>query len=136
MERPSSAPGRGSGWIWDGFKDSHLGRSCVGCPLTRCSWYLLSRQVEYEELCAAYAEEKAQLSLLTEKRALLLQEYSQIQEERRIRQEQKEQALQELTTMTRAAIRIQAFWRGYLVRSLLRPKRKKKKQGKGKKAKK
>ncbi|NXJ50277.1 DRC10 protein, partial [Spizaetus tyrannus] len=89
------------------------------------------KQAEYEDVNAAYTEEKAQLSLLMEKRAVLLQEYSQIEEERRICQEKKEQALKEFTTMTLAATRIQAFWRGYLVRSLFKSKRKKKK-GKGK----
>ncbi|KAF1542103.1 Dynein regulatory complex protein 10, partial [Eudyptula minor] len=94
------------------------------------------KQAEYEEVDAAYTEEKVQLSLLMEKHAVLLQEYSQIEEERRIRQKKEEQALKELTTKTLAAIRIQAFWRGYLVRSLFKSKRKKKKKGKGKKAKK
>ncbi|XP_009476110.1 dynein regulatory complex protein 10 [Pelecanus crispus] len=95
------------------------------------------KQAEYEEVHAAYAEEKAQLSLLMEKHAVLLQEYSQIEEEHRICQNKKEQALKELTTMTLAAIRIQAFWRGYLVRSLFKSKRKKKKKkGKSKKTKK
>ncbi|KAK4813203.1 hypothetical protein QYF61_018004 [Mycteria americana] len=94
------------------------------------------KQAEYEEVHAAYTEEKAQLSLLMEKRAVLLQEYSQIEEERRIQEKKKEQALKEFTTMTTAAIRIQAFWRGYLVRSLFKSKRKKKKKGKGKKTKK
>ncbi|XP_052652737.1 dynein regulatory complex protein 10 [Harpia harpyja] len=93
------------------------------------------KQAEYEDVNAAYTKEKAQLSLLMEKRAVLLQEYSQIEEERRICQEKKEQALKEFTTMTLAATRIQAFWRGYLVRSLFKSKRKKKK-GKGKKTKK
>ncbi|KAM6119728.1 dynein regulatory complex protein 10 [Phoenicopterus ruber ruber] len=94
------------------------------------------KQAEYEEVQAAYAEEKAQLSLLTEKHAVLLQEYSQIEEERRINEKKKEQALKEFNTMTLAATRIQAFWRGYLVRSLFKSKRKKKKKGKGKKTKK
>ncbi|XP_074895767.1 dynein regulatory complex protein 10 [Buteo buteo] len=94
------------------------------------------KQAEYEDVNAAYTEEKAQLSLLMEKRAVLLQEYSQIEEERRICQEKKEQALKEFTTMTLAATRIQAFWRGYLVRSLFKSKRKKNKKGKGKKTKK
>ncbi|NXS67808.1 DRC10 protein, partial [Pandion haliaetus] len=88
------------------------------------------KQAEYEEVHAAYTKEKAQLSLLMEKRAVLLQEYSQIEEERRIRQEKKEQDLKEFTTMTLAAICIQAFWRGYLVRSLFKSKRKKKGKGK------
>lgn len=70
---------------------------------------------------------------------MLLQEYSQIEEERRIQQEKEEQALKEFNTMTRAATCIQAFWRGYLVRVLFKSKRKKKKKkkkGKGKKTKK
>ncbi|XP_075625796.1 dynein regulatory complex protein 10 isoform X2 [Balearica regulorum gibbericeps] len=96
---------------------------------------LALRKAEYEEVQAAYAQEKAQLSLLTEKHAVLLQEYSQIEEERRIRREKEEQALKESATMNLAAIRIQALWRGYLVRSLFKSKRKKKKV-KGKKAKK
>lgn len=70
--------------------------------------------------------------MLMEKHTVLLQEYSQIDEERRICQNKKEQALKELTTMTLAATRIQAFWRGYLVRSLFKSKKKKTKKGKGK----
>ncbi|XP_010084443.1 PREDICTED: IQ domain-containing protein D [Pterocles gutturalis] len=106
---------------------------------------MAEKQAEYEEVSAAYAKEKAQLSLLTEKHAMLLQEYSQIQEERRIRQEKEERELEELNTKTRAATCIQAFWRGYLVRSVFKPKKKKgkgkgkgkgKDKGKGKKAKK
>ncbi|XP_061226451.1 dynein regulatory complex protein 10 isoform X2 [Neopsephotus bourkii] len=94
---------------------------------------LVLRKAEYEEVDAAYAEEKAQLSLLTEKHALLLQEYTQIQEERKMLQEQEEEALNELNTKNRAAARIQALWKGYLVRRLYRPKKKK---GKGRKSKK
>ncbi|XP_010177064.1 PREDICTED: IQ domain-containing protein D [Mesitornis unicolor] len=83
---------------------------------------MAEKQAQYEEIHAAYTEEKAQLALLTEKHAVLLQEYSKIEEE------QKKAALKEL-----AATRIQAFWRGYLVRLLFKPK---KKEGKGKKSKK
>ncbi|XP_074462416.1 dynein regulatory complex protein 10 isoform X1 [Larus michahellis] len=90
------------------------------------------KQAEYEKVHADYTEEKNQLSLLMEKRAVLLQEYSQIEEERRIQEEKKEQALKELNTLTLAATRIQAFWRGYLIRSLYKSKIKKKKKGKGK----
>ncbi|NXP54507.1 DRC10 protein, partial [Heliornis fulica] len=94
------------------------------------------KQAEYKEVQAAYAQEKAQLSLLMEKHAVLLPEYSQIEKERRIRQEKEEQALKELTTMNLAATRIQAFWRGYLVRSLFKSKKKKKKKKKKGKVKK
>uniref|UniRef100_A0A8B9ZEP7 Dynein regulatory complex protein 10 n=1 Tax=Anas platyrhynchos TaxID=8839 RepID=A0A8B9ZEP7_ANAPL len=90
------------------------------------------RTAEYEEVHAAYTKEKAELSVLMEKHALLLQEYSQIEEERRIRQEKKKKALEELATMTLAATRIQAFWRGYLIRSTFKSKKKKKGKGKGK----
>ncbi|NXX50495.1 DRC10 protein, partial [Tricholaema leucomelas] len=95
------------------------------------------KQAEYEEVSAAYSEEQAQLSLLLERRLVLLQEYSQIEEERRKRQKEEEEALEELNTKTLAATCIQAFWRGYLVRSLFKLKKKPKKgKGKGKKAKK
>ncbi|XP_068018022.1 dynein regulatory complex protein 10 isoform X3 [Melanerpes formicivorus] len=97
------------------------------------------KQAEYEEVAAAYSQEKAQLSLLREKRVVLLQEYSQIEEERRRQQEKEEAALEELNTKTLAATCIQAFWRGYLVRSLFSFKKKTKKgkgKGKGRKAKK
>ncbi|KFQ34743.1 IQ domain-containing protein D, partial [Merops nubicus] len=95
---------------------------------------MAEKQAEYEEVHAAYTEEKAQLSLLMEKRAVLLQEYSQIEEERRIRQKKEEEALEEFHTRSLAATCIQAFWRGYLVRRLFKPKKKKTttKKGKGK----
>nr|XP_020662735.1 IQ domain-containing protein D [Pogona vitticeps]XP_020662736.1 IQ domain-containing protein D [Pogona vitticeps] len=92
---------------------------------------MLEKQEEIEEIEAAYMVEKEQLEELREKFALLDQEYSQIKEERRVKQEQKEKAEKELAILVRAATLIQAMWKGYLVRSLLRTKRKKK--GKGKK---
>uniref|UniRef100_A0A8C3LFZ6 Dynein regulatory complex protein 10 n=1 Tax=Chrysolophus pictus TaxID=9089 RepID=A0A8C3LFZ6_CHRPC len=94
---------------------------------------MAEKQAEFEEVHAAYTKEKAKLSLLMEKHAVLLQEYSQIEEERRINEEKKKQALEKLAVMTLAATRIQAFWRGYLIRSIFKPKKKKKKgKGKGK----
>uniref|UniRef100_A0A8C9EIM2 Dynein regulatory complex protein 10 n=1 Tax=Pavo cristatus TaxID=9049 RepID=A0A8C9EIM2_PAVCR len=102
---------------------------------------MAEKQAEFEEVHAAYTKEKAELSLLMEKHAVLFQEYSQIEEERRINEEKKKQALEKLARMTLAATRIQAFWRGYLIRSTFKPKKKKKKgkgkgKGKGKKEKK
>ncbi|KAL7986766.1 hypothetical protein Chor_013049 [Crotalus horridus] len=76
--------------------------------------------------------EKQDLSQLREKYARLDEEYCQIVEERRVRQEQKDKAEKELAILARAATLIQAVWKGYLVRSLLRSKRKKK--GKGRKS--
>ncbi|NWI10053.1 DRC10 protein, partial [Crypturellus soui] len=90
------------------------------------------KQAEYEELYAVYSEEKAQVSLLQEKHSVLTPEYSQIAEERSVREQKRKQDSDELVTMTIAATRIQAFWRGYLVRSLFKIKRKKKKKGGGK----
>ncbi|KAF7238434.1 Dynein regulatory complex protein 10 [Varanus komodoensis] len=88
-------------------------------------------QEEIEEIEVVYTVEKEQLAELREKYALLEKEYSQIEEERRVKREQWEKAEKELAILVRAATLIQALWKGYLVRSLLRSKRKKK--GKGKK---
>ncbi|NXO43125.1 DRC10 protein, partial [Locustella ochotensis] len=91
------------------------------------------KQATYEELQAVYDEEKEQLSLLMEKHALLLQEYTEIEEERRRLKEKEEEAAREEARRNDAATRIQAFWRGYLVRSVYKSKLKKGKgKGKGK----
>ncbi|XP_038618689.1 dynein regulatory complex protein 10 [Tachyglossus aculeatus] len=90
------------------------------------------KQTELEELQAIYAEEKAQLAELQEKHGVLRQEYAQITEERQVTSKKKLEEERELIIMVRAATLIQAFWKGYLIRSLLKSKRKKKK-GKGKK---
>ncbi|XP_032303690.1 dynein regulatory complex protein 10 isoform X2 [Coturnix japonica] len=98
---------------------------------------LALRKAEFEEVHAAYTKEKAELSLLMEKHAVLLPEYTQIEEERRLNEEKKKQALEKLAVMTRAATLIQAFWRGYVIRCTFKPKKKKGKgKGKGKKGKK
>ncbi|XP_072456480.1 dynein regulatory complex protein 10 [Notamacropus eugenii] len=89
------------------------------------------KQAEYEELDEIYTEEKAQLAELKEKHAVLVQEFVQIREERLINSKKKLEAEKEMALMVRAATLIQAFWKGYLVRSLLKFKRKKKKKGKG-----
>lgn len=94
------------------------------------------KQTELEELQVVYEEELAQHEELKEKMALLEEEYLQIVEERRLAQEKKEAEEKELARLTRAATLIQALWKGYLVRRLLKPKKKKKgKKGKGKKGK-
>ncbi|XP_069817528.1 dynein regulatory complex protein 10 isoform X2 [Dendropsophus ebraccatus] len=88
------------------------------------------KQAELEELEGMYEEEKAQLAELKEKLAVLEVEYVQIIEERRLAQLRKEEEEKELASMTRAAIVIQAHWRGYRVRHSMKSKKKKKK-GKG-----
>ncbi|XP_001378579.1 dynein regulatory complex protein 10 [Monodelphis domestica] len=90
------------------------------------------KQAEYEELDEIYTEEKAQLAELREKHKVLVEEFVQIRDERLISSKKKLEAEQEMTLMVRAATLIQAFWKGYLVRSLLKSKRKKKGKGKGK----
>ncbi|NXM45459.1 DRC10 protein, partial [Gymnorhina tibicen] len=92
---------------------------------------MAEKQATYEEVEAAYNEEKAQLALLMEKHALLLQEYNEIQEERRMLKEKAEEAAREAARRNDAATYIQAFWKGYLVRSIYKSKLKKGK-GKGK----
>ncbi|XP_015683750.1 dynein regulatory complex protein 10 [Protobothrops mucrosquamatus] len=93
---------------------------------------MIEKQEEIDEIDEVYVNEKQDLSQLREKYARLDEEYCQIVEERRVRQEQKDKAEKELAILARAATLIQAVWKGYLVRSLLRSKRKKK--GKGRKS--
>uniref|UniRef100_A0ACB8FY43 Uncharacterized protein n=1 Tax=Sphaerodactylus townsendi TaxID=933632 RepID=A0ACB8FY43_9SAUR len=95
---------------------------------------MIEKQEELEEINVVYKVEKAQLEELRAKFAILNEEYSQIEEERLQKQEEREKAEKELAILARAATLIQALWKGYLVRSLLRTKRRKK--GRGKKAKK
>ncbi|NWY76220.1 DRC10 protein, partial [Erithacus rubecula] len=91
------------------------------------------KQAAYEELQAAHKEEKEQLAVLLEKHALLQQEYAEIQEERRLLKEKEEEAARLQARRNQAATCIQAYWKGYLVRSIYKSKLKKAKgKGKGK----
>ncbi|XP_036435933.1 dynein regulatory complex protein 10 [Colossoma macropomum] len=97
------------------------------------------KQTELEEMTVIYEEEKAELRDLQEHYAVLELEYSQIMEERRIAQEQREEEEKEREVKSQAAVIIQAFWRGYCVRKVMKAKTKSKskkaKKGKGKKGK-
>lgn len=86
------------------------------------------KQDEYEELDIIHREEKAQLEELKHRHSALVEEFSQIREEREINSKKNWEAEQEMLHMVRAATLIQAVWKGYLVRSMLRSK---KKRGKG-----
>lgn len=86
------------------------------------------KQDEYEELDIIHREEKAQLEELKHRYSALTEEFSQIREEREINSKKNWEAEQEMLHMVRAATLIQAAWKGYLVRSMLRSK---KKRGKG-----
>ncbi|NWS16868.1 DRC10 protein, partial [Pachyramphus minor] len=95
---------------------------------------MAQKQATFEEIHAVYTEEKAQLAQLMEKHALLLQEYSQIEEERKMLKQKEEEELQEQARRNRAATRIQATWRGFVVRAFFKAKLKKAKakaKGKG-----
>ncbi|NXT04498.1 DRC10 protein, partial [Prunella fulvescens] len=94
---------------------------------------MTEKQTTYEETQAAYNKEKEQLSVLMEKHAMLLQEYTLIEEERRMLKEKEEEEAREEARRNKAATCIQAFWKGYLVRSIYKSKLKKGKgKGKGK----
>ncbi|XP_011887687.1 PREDICTED: IQ domain-containing protein D isoform X4 [Cercocebus atys] len=84
---------------------------------------------ELEDLEAVHREEKIALEELKRRHKVLVEEFVQIREEREINSKKRMEAEQEMVRMVRAATLIQAFWKGYLVRSLLRSK---KKRGKGK----
>ncbi|XP_033076396.1 dynein regulatory complex protein 10 isoform X2 [Trachypithecus francoisi] len=87
------------------------------------------RKEELEDLEAVHREEKITLEELRRRHKVLVEEFVQIREEREINSKKRMEAEQEMVRMVRAATLIQAFWKGYLVRSLLRSK---KKRGKGK----
>ncbi|KAF4073426.1 hypothetical protein AMELA_G00258570 [Ameiurus melas] len=88
------------------------------------------KQAKLERLTQTYAEEQAELCELQERFAVLELEYTQIVEERRRERERKEEEERERQVKSRAAVVIQALWRGWRVRQALK---KKAKSGKGKK---
>ncbi|XP_055002878.1 dynein regulatory complex protein 10 isoform X2 [Sorex araneus] len=90
------------------------------------------RKEEYEELDSIHQEEKIQLQELKERHEVLAEEFLQIQREREVSSRKKLEAEQELLRMVRAATLIQAVWKGYLVRSLLKSRRKKRAKAKSK----
>lgn len=95
-------------------------------------------QFELEDMTRLYEEEKEELRELEEAYAVLEQEFSQIQEERRLADERREEEQKELEKKSRATTIIQAYWRGHRVRKAMRGKGKKGskgKKGKGKKGK-
>uniref|UniRef100_A0A8C0TSB8 Dynein regulatory complex protein 10 n=1 Tax=Canis lupus familiaris TaxID=9615 RepID=A0A8C0TSB8_CANLF len=99
-----------------------------------------AKQDEYEELDTIHKEEKVQLEELKQRHNVLVEEFAQIRAEREINAKKRMEAKQEMLRMTRAATLIQALWKGYLVRSMLRSRKKKrskskerdKRKGKGK----
>ncbi|KAG7314356.1 hypothetical protein KOW79_021659 [Hemibagrus wyckioides] len=95
------------------------------------------KQVKLEHLTQVYMEEQAELRELQEHLAVLEIEYSQIMEERQKKRERREKEEREREMKSRAAVIIQAFWRGWKVRKAMKSKAKSKKskKAKGKKGK-
>ncbi|XP_059511062.1 dynein regulatory complex protein 10 isoform X2 [Stegostoma tigrinum] len=95
---------------------------------------LQEKQDEYENLFKKYNDETVLLFELEQKIGTLEPEYTQIVEERKIKEEKKKAKEHQTFLMGKAAITIQSFWKGYKVRQLMKA-LKKKKKGKGKKKK-
>lgn len=85
---------------------------------------------------SAYEKEQGELKELEKAFSVLEVEFNQIQEKRRLAEEKRMQEIRDLELKTKAAIIIQAWWRGYITRKALKnkSKRKKTKKGKGKKS--
>ncbi|KXS21868.1 hypothetical protein M427DRAFT_280615 [Gonapodya prolifera JEL478] len=82
------------------------------------------RQSELDELTAQHGEERTQLDELKEKHETLSREWERIKEERKRAEERKKEERQ-LAVKVTAATKIQAVWRGYVVRRDLRKKKSK-----------
>ncbi|XP_029656913.1 dynein regulatory complex protein 10-like [Octopus sinensis] len=93
-------------------------------------------QEEIETIEKIYSEEKRQLMELEERFRSLEIEYRKIRREREDTKKWKEETDRRLVRMMRAATTIQAFWRSYKVRKMLKVRKKKGGAGSGKKKKK
>lgn len=93
-------------------------------------------QDEYETIESIYKEEKKQLSELEEKFTSLQKEYFVIIDEREMARRMREESERKMIVMVRAATTIQAFWRSFKVRKVLKAKKKKTASGSEKKKKK
>jgi len=97
---------------------------------------MIDKQDELERVQDAYDIEKEELDDLRERFTKLSVDYDAIMEERRLQAEEEERQRKELEMKTYNATVIQAFFRSYKVRKLLKAKAKKAKKGKkGKKGK-
>ena len=79
-----------------------------------------------------YEADKAELSELQARFEVLEKQYNAIMEERRLLEEEEARKLEEERQQSQAATAIQAAWRGYQFRKMMRSKAKKTgKKGKG-----
>ncbi|MEQ2269000.1 hypothetical protein XENORESO_020466 [Xenotaenia resolanae] len=83
-----------------------------------------------------YEKELEELRKLEEPFNILQERYNQIQEKRHLAEEKRNEEIRQLELKTKAAIIIQAWWRGYSVRKTLKNKAKKAFKNKTKKTKK
>ncbi|KAI8927053.1 hypothetical protein BC831DRAFT_453715 [Entophlyctis helioformis] len=95
------------------------------------------KQAEIDDITAIFLEEKAHLDELQARYADLQKEYDKILEDKRVAEEQKKEQEVALQRSIAAATKIQAVFRGYLVRRDIQRKKnekntKEKKGGKGK----
>lgn len=91
-------------------------------------------QDEYDLYTRMYEADKKELAKLQAHFEILEKQYDAIMEERRLAEEEKARKEEEERKQNKAAAAIQAAWRGYQFRILMRSKSKKAvKKGKGKK---
>lgn len=101
-------------------------------PLHRCHRHLSQAKLEAEEI--PFEIEDRERKRLEKPFADMEMECNQIQERRRLAEEKRREEIRVLELKTKAAIVVQAWWRGYSVRKALKNKGKstKAKKGKGK----
>uniref|UniRef100_A0A4W3HLT4 Dynein regulatory complex protein 10 n=1 Tax=Callorhinchus milii TaxID=7868 RepID=A0A4W3HLT4_CALMI len=100
--------------------------------LRKVRWETLGTE-EFEELEKVHKVENSQLTELEGKLHMLEDEYKQIMDEKEVKELERKAKEEELLKTTKAVVTIQAFWKGYKVRQLVKTLRKKKKKKKGKK---
>ncbi|CAL8091371.1 unnamed protein product [Calicophoron daubneyi] len=77
-------------------------------------------QEEYDTLDEEYTREKKELNELEERFKTLEEEYLKIMEERRLNEERRQREEEERRLLEKAVTTIQAFWRSYKTRKLIR----------------
>ncbi|XP_068560078.1 dynein regulatory complex protein 10 isoform X2 [Cebidichthys violaceus] len=90
------------------------------------------KQADLEVNGMDYEREEEQLRKLGKRFSALELECNEIQEKRRLADEKRREEMRELELKTKAAILVQAWWRGYITRKSLKNKGKSKKAKKGK----
>ncbi|KAJ1500485.1 hypothetical protein HMI56_003799, partial [Coelomomyces lativittatus] len=96
---------------------------------------MFEKQTEIDDLISIYNEEKQQLNDLQVKYERLQKEYEKILNDRKSAELMQQKLDSDRIKKNKAATKIQAIWRGYLVRKQLKEQKEKKKKG-GKSAKK